>query len=67
MSDTPIDPIPFADKAIKLDIVVVGHGIAGLVFAIDAKLRGHQVQILEKRPGLDDFGELTRQLSPAQR
>ncbi|KAJ0367663.1 hypothetical protein COL26b_011189 [Colletotrichum chrysophilum] len=55
MSDTPIDPIPFADKAIKLDIVVVGHGIAGLVFAIDAKLRGHQVQILEKRPGLDDF------------
>ncbi|KAF4921889.1 FAD-dependent monooxygenase mdpD [Colletotrichum fructicola] len=58
MSDTPIDPIPFADKAIKLDIVVVGHGIAGLVFAIDAKLRGHQVQILEKRPGLDDFGDV---------
>uniref|UniRef100_L2FCF8 FAD binding domain protein n=1 Tax=Colletotrichum fructicola (strain Nara gc5) TaxID=1213859 RepID=L2FCF8_COLFN len=58
MSNTPIDPIPFADKAIKLDIVVVGHGIAGLVFAIDAKLRGHQVQILEKRPGLDDFGDV---------
>ncbi|KAI8238866.1 hypothetical protein K4K55_002471 [Colletotrichum sp. SAR 10_96] len=55
MSDTPTDANPFADKAVKSDIVVVGHGIAGLVFAIDAKLRGYQVQILEKRPGLDDF------------
>ncbi|KAK9780186.1 putative FAD-dependent monooxygenase fsr3 [Seiridium cardinale] len=42
----------------KLDILVVGHGLGGLVFAIDAKLRGHQVRIFEKNPGLDDFGDV---------
>ncbi|KAI5917477.1 maackiain detoxification [Camillea tinctor] len=42
----------------QFDILVVGHGIAGLTFAIDAKLRGHRVRIIEKNPGLDDFGDV---------
>ncbi|KAI1132425.1 maackiain detoxification [Nemania abortiva] len=42
----------------QFDILVVGHGVGGLSFAIDAKLRGHRVRILEKNPGLDDFGDV---------
>lgn len=50
---------PLVEDATKLDIIVVGHGIAGLVFAINAKVKGHRVRLFEKRPGLDDFGELS--------
>jgi 2-polyprenyl-6-methoxyphenol hydroxylase-like FAD-dependent oxidoreductase len=40
----------------KVSIIVVGAGIAGLAFSIEAHLRGHNVQIFEKRAEPGDFG-----------
>ena len=40
-----------------IDALVVGGGIAGLSFAIEAYRKGHSVRILERRPYFEDFGE----------
>lgn len=42
----------------NLSILVVGAGIAGLAFSIEAHRRGHQVKVLEKREEPGDFGKL---------
>lgn len=39
-----------------LDILVVGGGIAGLSFAIEACRKGHQVRIIDRRPHFEDYG-----------
>lgn len=41
-----------------LDVLVVGGGLGGLTFAIEAHRKGHCVRILEKMPGFEGFGEI---------
>jgi 2-polyprenyl-6-methoxyphenol hydroxylase-like FAD-dependent oxidoreductase len=38
-----------------LDILVVGAGLGGLTFAIEAYRKDHDVRIFEKRPIRSDF------------
>jgi 2-polyprenyl-6-methoxyphenol hydroxylase-like FAD-dependent oxidoreductase len=40
-----------------LSILVVGGGIGGLCFAIEAYRKGHNVRIVERRPGLSELGK----------
>ncbi|CAI6088188.1 unnamed protein product [Clonostachys chloroleuca] len=46
----------YAPSGIK--ILIVGGGIAGLGFAIEAYRKGHEVSILERRPDFNDYGDL---------
>jgi heterodisulfide reductase subunit A-like polyferredoxin len=50
--------IPFMKRypSSGLTILVVGGGIAGLSFAIEAYRKGHDVKILERRPDFKDYG-----------
>ncbi|KAF7169116.1 hypothetical protein CNMCM5623_001924 [Aspergillus felis] len=41
-----------------LSILVVGGGIGGLTFAIEAYRKGHEVRVLEKRPNFEGYGDL---------
>ncbi|TDZ36116.1 FAD-dependent monooxygenase fsr3 [Colletotrichum spinosum] len=41
-----------------LSILVVGGGIAGLGFAIEAYRKGHDVRIIDRRPDFDDYGDI---------
>ncbi|KAF4168871.1 hypothetical protein CNMCM6936_000816 [Aspergillus lentulus] len=41
-----------------LSILIVGGGIGGLTFAIEAYRKGHEVRVLEKRPGFEGYGDL---------
>ncbi|RHZ67176.1 uncharacterized protein CDV56_109471 [Aspergillus thermomutatus] len=41
-----------------LSILIVGGGIGGLTFAIEAYRKGHEVRVLEKRPSFDGYGDL---------
>lgn len=40
-----------------ISILVVGGGIAGLTFAIEAHRKGHNVRVIERRPKGETFGE----------
>ena len=40
-----------------ISILVVGGGIAGLTFAIEAHRRGHNVRVIERRPLGVTFGK----------
>lgn len=40
-----------------LSILIVGGGLAGLAFAIEAFRKGHDVRIIERRPDFQDFGK----------
>ncbi|USP80377.1 UbiH, 2-polyprenyl-6-methoxyphenol hydroxylase and related FAD-dependent oxidoreductase [Curvularia clavata] len=44
--------------ATNISILVVGGGIGGLCFAIEAYRKGHNVRVIERRPGLDDLGDI---------
>jgi 2-polyprenyl-6-methoxyphenol hydroxylase-like FAD-dependent oxidoreductase len=39
-----------------LDVLVIGGGIAGLGFAIEAYRKGHNVTLIERRPDFNDYG-----------
>lgn len=39
-----------------LSILVVGGGIAGLGFAIEAYRKGHNIRVIDRRPNFDDYG-----------
>lgn len=39
-----------------LDVLVVGGGLAGLTFAIEAFRKGHEVLLIDRRPHFDDYG-----------
>ncbi|KAH8702675.1 hypothetical protein GQ44DRAFT_831827 [Phaeosphaeriaceae sp. PMI808] len=41
-----------------ISILVIGGGIGGLCFAIEAYRKGHNVRIIERRPSLDELGDL---------
>lgn len=41
-----------------ISVLIVGSGLGGLTFAIEAYRQGHDVQIIEKRPKIEDFGKL---------
>ncbi|SJL02130.1 related to fusarubin cluster-monooxygenase [Armillaria ostoyae] len=41
-----------------IDILVAGGGLAGLTVAIECYRKGHNVRVVERRPGLDPFGDL---------
>jgi 2-polyprenyl-6-methoxyphenol hydroxylase-like FAD-dependent oxidoreductase len=41
-----------------LSILIVGGGIGGLTFAIEAYRKGHEVRVLEKRPNFEGYGKL---------
>ncbi|KAK0491386.1 hypothetical protein IW261DRAFT_1354932 [Armillaria novae-zelandiae] len=41
-----------------IDILIVGGGLAGLTAAIECYRKGHSVRVVERRPGLDPFGDL---------
>ncbi|KAK0452012.1 uncharacterized protein EV420DRAFT_1630458 [Desarmillaria tabescens] len=41
-----------------IDILIVGGGLAGLTAAIECYRKGHNVRVVERRPGLDPFGDL---------
>lgn len=41
-----------------LSVLVVGGGIAGLGFAIEAYRKGHETRIIDRRPDFDDYGRL---------
>ncbi|KAF5853849.1 hypothetical protein GGP41_006651 [Bipolaris sorokiniana] len=38
-----------------ISVLIVGSGLGGLTFAIEAYRQGHDVQIIEKRPKIEDF------------
>lgn len=40
-----------------LSALVIGGGIAGLSFAIEAYRKGHDVRIVDRRPNFDDYGK----------
>jgi heterodisulfide reductase subunit A-like polyferredoxin len=40
-----------------ISILVVGGGIAGLTFAIEAHRKGHNVRVIERRPCGETFGK----------
>lgn len=40
-----------------ISVLVVGAGIAGLAFSIEAYRQGHTVKILEKRAERGDYGK----------
>lgn len=40
-----------------ISVLVVGAGIAGLAFSIEAYRQGHNVKILEKRAAPGDYGK----------
>ncbi|CAG9956894.1 unnamed protein product [Clonostachys rosea f. rosea IK726] len=48
-----------------LSLLIVGGGIAGLAFAIEAYRKGHSVRVIERRPSFDDFGDLIAIQTPA--
>lgn len=50
--------IPFMKRypSSGLSVLVVGGGIAGLSFAIEAYRKGHDVKIIERRPDFKDYG-----------
>ncbi|KAJ6149848.1 hypothetical protein N7471_001047 [Penicillium samsonianum] len=48
-----------------ISILVVGGGIAGLTFAIEAHRKGHSVRIIERRPRGETFGEMIVITTPA--
>lgn len=39
-----------------LSILIVGGGIGGLSFAIEAYRKGHSVRVIERRPDYTDAG-----------
>jgi len=41
----------------ELSILIVGGGVEGLTFAIEAHRKGHDVRVLEKRPGFSGYGK----------
>ncbi|KAK0443903.1 uncharacterized protein EV420DRAFT_1013878 [Desarmillaria tabescens] len=41
-----------------IDILIVGGGLGGLSAAIECYRKGHNVRVVERRPGLDPFGDL---------
>ncbi|KAK0206683.1 hypothetical protein DFS33DRAFT_611258 [Desarmillaria ectypa] len=41
-----------------IDVLIVGGGLAGLTAAIECYRKGHDVRVVERRPGLDPFGDL---------
>ncbi|KAB2571165.1 Asperlicin C monooxygenase [Lasiodiplodia theobromae] len=41
-----------------LSALVIGGGIAGLSFAIEAYRKGHDVRIVDRRPNFDDYGDV---------
>ncbi|CAI7652439.1 unnamed protein product [Penicillium manginii] len=48
-----------------IDVLVVGGGIAGLTFAIEAHRKGHNVQVIERRLRGETAGEMIIITSPA--
>ncbi|KAL4898433.1 hypothetical protein BDV59DRAFT_197342 [Aspergillus ambiguus] len=50
-----------------ISVLVVGCGIAGLTFAIEAYRKGHRVRIIERRPQNETFGEVIVITAPALR
>ncbi|KAG7448145.1 maackiain detoxification [Guyanagaster necrorhizus] len=42
----------------RIDILIAGGGLAGLTVAIECYRKGHNVRVVERRPGLDPFGDL---------
>ena len=40
-----------------ISVLIVGAGIAGLTFAIEAYRKGHNVRVIERRPRGETFGE----------
>ncbi|KXG46427.1 Monooxygenase, FAD-binding [Penicillium griseofulvum] len=53
------------DQNTGISILVVGGGIAGLTFAIEAHRKGHNVRIIERRPDAETFGEMIIITTPA--
>ncbi|KAK0190814.1 hypothetical protein F5146DRAFT_1137633 [Armillaria mellea] len=41
-----------------IDILIAGGGLAGLTAAIECYRKGHNVRVIERRPGLEPFGDL---------
>ncbi|KAK7211712.1 hypothetical protein V2G26_018890 [Clonostachys chloroleuca] len=48
-----------------LSLLIVGGGIAGLAFAIEAHRKGYKVRVVERRPSFDDFGDIIAIQTPA--
>ncbi|RDW93099.1 uncharacterized protein DSM5745_00421 [Aspergillus mulundensis] len=53
------------DPDTGISILVVGGGIAGLSFAIEAHRKGHNVRVIERRAAGETFGELIAITGPA--
>ncbi|CAI7599792.1 unnamed protein product [Penicillium pancosmium] len=49
----------------RISILVVGGGIAGLTFAIEAHRKGHDVRVIERRLRGETFGEMIVITTPA--
>ncbi|KAG6359082.1 hypothetical protein INS49_012602 [Diaporthe citri] len=41
-----------------LSILIVGGGSAGLGFAIEAYRKGHDIRIIDRRPNIEDYGDI---------
>ncbi len=61
----PIPTMREASSISSLRVSIVGCGFAGLACAIESRLKGHSVLLLEKKESLDAFGEWQSTLSQA--
>ncbi|KAL3434920.1 hypothetical protein BDV09DRAFT_204410 [Aspergillus tetrazonus] len=53
------------DPSTGISILIVGGGIAGLAFAIEAHRKGHNVRVIERRPAGKTDGEIIAITGPA--
>ncbi|KAM0711448.1 hypothetical protein Q7P35_002188 [Cladosporium inversicolor] len=54
-----------ASNTDNISILIVGGGIAGLSFAIEAHRKGHNVRVIERRPPGENTGEMIVITAPA--
>lgn len=47
---TPYDPYPTLDGAVEADVAVIGAGFTGLSAALELRLRGYSVAVLDQGP-----------------
>jgi 2-polyprenyl-6-methoxyphenol hydroxylase-like FAD-dependent oxidoreductase len=48
-----------------IDVLVVGAGLGGLFAAVELYRQGHNVRVIEAKPGLEGLGSLHPRTPPA--
>ncbi|KAF5011313.1 hypothetical protein FDECE_2563 [Fusarium decemcellulare] len=60
VSRNPFEGTPVFDRypSSGIDILIVGGGLGGLSFAIEAYRKGHDVRVIDRRPHFNDYGKI---------